>query len=365
VRSTKAFEERTVSEPSADDQPPPMPPVRDRADFPARRRLAVAAGAVGLIALIVVLLTLPVNDESGTAAPAVPPSKTAPPPPTTVLPPPPAAATTPPPAIPAAPLVAAAPAPPPPSAGPAGRATINASALARNAILRVDGRLVARRRFTLTPGRHVLEATLAGHQPFRDSVLVQPGQVLAWTPTLVPLPATRAAPAAPRPSGRPVPQAPPQRRPPSDEASCQQQLSVNAWSAALPVCMRAARAGSGRSARAIALLYQRGDGVHRSDDSAAAWFGIGARAGDASSMYQLGSAYEHGRGERKDQRTALDWYTRAADAGDPEAQYVVGEAFDKGRLGASRDRGKALQWYRKAAAQGQSDAERRLREIGP
>lgn len=82
-------------------------------------------------------------------------------------------------------------------------------------------------------------------------------------------------------------------------------------------------------------------------------------------MYQLGSAYEHGRGERKDQRAALDWYTRAADAGDPGAQYAVGEAFDKGRLGASRDRGKALQWYRKAAAQGQSDAERRLREIGP
>lgn len=353
-----------MSDPSADDQPPPMPPLRDRTEFPARRRLAVGAGAVGLIALIVVLLTLPVNDESGgTAAPAVPPSRTGPPPPTAVLPPPAAAAAAPPPAIPAAPLVA--PAPPPPGTGAASRATINASGLARNAILRVDGRLVARRRFTLMPGRHVLEATLAGHRPFRDSVLVQPGQVLAWTPTLVPLPATRAAPPAPRPSSRPVPEAPPQRRPPSDEASCLQQLNVNAWSAALPVCTRAARAGSGRSARAIALLYQRGDGVHRSDDSAAAWFGIGARAGDASSMYQLGSAYEHGRGERKDQRAALDWYTRAADAGDPGAQYAVGEAFDKGRLGASRDRGKALQWYRKAAAQGQSDAERRLREIGP
>ena len=60
----------------------------------------------------------------------------------------------------------------------------------------------------------------------------------------------------------------------------------------------------------MATLFVRGDGVRRSDDSAAHWFGAAAKGGDSEAMYQLAVAYERGRGVPKDERLALDWYTR-------------------------------------------------------
>jgi hypothetical protein len=308
--------------------------------------------AIGLLALIVGLLTLPTDlPAAGTLAP----------PPIAVATPAPAAP--PPTPAPVASSAAVVAAPSSPATEPA---SLILRALPRGAIARVDGKAVVSRRLVVQPGRHILELTIVNYAPVLDTVLVGAGQRFVWTPKLV-----RTAPAKiagvtkpPQSETRPAPAPVPPRRTNRDEAGCQQQMAAATWADAYQSCVRAARSGSASSARSVGLLFQHGNGVRRNDDSATAWFSVAARGGDAGAMFQLGDAYERGRGVRKDQAAALDWYTRAASAGDAAGQYAVAEAYEKGRLGTAKDRAKALQWYRKAAAQGYKDAALKVHDLG-
>lgn len=334
-------------------EPPPAPPLSEPR-FSGRSRLLTAGAALGLVALAAVLLTLPVSDQAPAAAVAPPPAATVPvqvaatPTPAPVTQPPPAA--TPPPASPAT---------------PAPTATINASALPRGAVLRLDGKRTARRRLTATAGHHVLEVALEGYVTQEDTIELAARQAFVWSPELkrVPAPKSVATHPAPAPAPPPPPPEPPPRRTNPDEATCRTAMASASWRDAYPACGRAATAGSIAAARSVAMLFLNGNGVRRSDDSAMHWFDRAARGGDAESMYELGVGFEKGHGVDKNQATALDWYTRAASAGNATAQFVAGEAFEKGRLGAPKDKARALDWYRKAAAQGNRDAAAKVREL--
>jgi hypothetical protein len=246
-------------------------------------------------------------------------------------------------------------------ATPLATGTINASALPRGAMLRVDGQRTARRHLTASAGRHVLEVSLDGYLTLEDTVQIAARQSLVWSPQLKRLPAPKRM--ATRPAPPPPPPEPSPRRANSDEAACRTAMASATWRDAYPACGRAATAGSLVGARSVAMLFLNGNGVRRSDDSAMRWFDRAARGGDAESMYQLGVGFEKGHGAAKNQATALDWYTRAATAGNAAAQYAVGEAFEKGHLGAPKDKARALEWYRKAAAQGDRDAASKVRDL--
>jgi Sel1 repeat-containing protein/PEGA domain-containing protein len=316
----------------------------------------MAGIAVGLVAVAAVLLTLPTGDASqfSAAGPTQvasdsveqhPPVAAAAVQPATIQPPP-------------------APAPPPPPAVVA-NGSINASSLPRGAVLHVDGKPISRRRVNLPAGRHFLVVALDGYATRTDTVTVLPAQTLRFAPHLEPLRPTKTVAARPMPVAPPVepPSAPPARRGNPDEAACRQAMAAAAWRDAYAACGRAAQGGSASAQRSIGMLFQNGNGVRRSDDSAARWFIQGAHGGDTEAQYQLAMAYEHGHGVPRNQGAALDWYTRAATAGAAAAQLVVGEAYEKGHLGLAKDKRRALEWYRKAAAQGNKDAANKVRDL--
>jgi hypothetical protein len=310
----------------------------------------MAGVAVGLVALGAVLLTLPTGDAPLVAAvaPTSMASDSAP------QNPPIAMATTPPPA----PLP---PPPPPPAVVASG--SINVSSLPRGAVLQVDGKSTSRRRLSLPPGRHYLVISLDGYATRTDTVTVVAAQTLRFAPHLEPLRSARTVATRPTPVAAPVDAPPPVRRGNPDEVACRQAMASSAWRDAYAACGRAAQGGSAAAQRNLAMLFQNGTGVRRSDDSAARWFIQGAHGGDTESEYQLAVAYEHGHGVPRNQGAALDWYTRAATAGLAAAQVVVGEAYEKGHLGLAKDRARALEWYRKAAAQGNKDAANKVRDL--
>jgi hypothetical protein len=245
--------------------------------------------------------------------------------------------------------------PPPPAPAPE-PAAINATVVPRTAALRLDGKAVSRRRFTVGAGRHILDVTEPGYLPRTDTVQLAVGQQFTWTPKLVAAPQSRAV-------GQPPPAEPAVKRGNVDDAACRQSVASASWHDAFASCMRAAQAGSAVAQRNLAAMFQRGNGVNRSDDSAAHWFAEAARNGDGESMYRLALAYDRGRGLKKDQGAALDWYTRAGNAGQADASYAMGDAYEKGHLGVTKDKTKALEWYRKAVTQGSKDAATKVREL--
>lgn len=86
--------------------------------------------------------------------------------------------------------------------------------------------------------------------------------------------------------------------------------------AALPTLERAANRGSRPAARAVGLIYLRGEGdTAQNLGQAVRWFQEGARRGDAESMYVLGVMFRRGFAVEADQALARRWLQRAADAG--------------------------------------------------
>ncbi|MEQ8232980.1 MAG: hypothetical protein RKL32_14825, partial [Gammaproteobacteria bacterium] len=63
----------------------------------------------------------------------------------------------------------------------------------------------------------------------------------------------------------------------------------------VPALAEAANAGEPGAAALLASLYQRGDGVARNHERAAALYLVAARAGDAEAQLNLGNMYQIGR----------------------------------------------------------------------
>jgi hypothetical protein len=229
-------------------------------------------------------------------------------------------------------------------------ATIRITGLPAGAEIRVDDRIRPGRSLTLAPGRHVLTVSVAGYLPRTDTMTLQAGETINWSPALTPEP-PKPQPAA---AAKPVTPAGP---------ACAASVQSEQWGAAFESCMRESLAGNAAAKRNLAMLYERGRGVTRSEENAARWYESAATAGDRDAMYLLAQRYERGRGVKKDPALALQWYARAGDAGLATAQYTLGEIYEKGRLGAAKDKAKALEWYRKAAAQGNKDAADKVRDL--
>ena len=86
-----------------------------------------------------------------------------------------------------------------------------------------------------------------------------------------------------------------------------------------------------------------------------AWHNEAARIGNANSLYALAVAYEKGEGVAADSQRALGLYKLAALSGNPSAGNTIGAYLYEGRM-LSRDTVAARKWFEQAAIDGDPDA---------
>ncbi|KAG0252764.1 hypothetical protein DFQ27_007865 [Actinomortierella ambigua] len=116
--------------------------------------------------------------------------------------------------------------------------------------------------------------------------------------------------------------------------------------------LQAAMQGHANAQYHVGRFRKFGLGAHQSDSQACRWYEKAARQEDADAQICLGGMYEHGQGLEQSETEAFRWYTKAANLGHAEAQFILGSIYSSGRLGIERDSKTAAQWFRKAAVQG-------------
>ena len=102
---------------------------------------------------------------------------------------------------------------------------------------------------------------------------------------------------------------------------------------------------------AMALMYERGQGVPTDATVAAAWIRRAANLNQPHAQHELGIRYYQGNGVPRDFTAARQWWSRAAQQGLVDAQFNAGLMAARG-LGGPADVELALSWYRPAAKQG-------------
>jgi TPR repeat protein len=98
----------------------------------------------------------------------------------------------------------------------------------------------------------------------------------------------------------------------------------------------------------LGTYYQRGEGVKKNLEEAAACFASAADRGYCPSQAALGMAYLNGEGVEKDSREAVTYLGAAAEQGDVDASCQLGICFMEG-IGVSQDYTKAVEAFRLSA----------------
>lgn len=93
----------------------------------------------------------------------------------------------------------------------------------------------------------------------------------------------------------------------------------------------------------LAVMYEKGLGVKRDDQQAAAWYLKAAIQDDSRAQFALAEMYHKGQGVPLNEKQAIHWYVEAADHGYPKAQYTVGLMYAKGE-GVPQDYVIAYKW---------------------
>ena len=86
------------------------------------------------------------------------------------------------------------------------------------------------------------------------------------------------------------------------------------------------------------------------------WYRQAAKGGHAEAQYVLASLYDHGEGVEPSENTAVKWYGEAAAQGVAEAQLILADCYLRGR-GVPTDYVMAYIWFNYAASQGISIAD--------
>ncbi len=109
----------------------------------------------------------------------------------------------------------------------------------------------------------------------------------------------------------------------------------------------------------LGYMYQNGQGVEQSNETAVEWYRKAADQGYAAAQTNLGYMYKNGHGVEQSYETAVEWYRKAADQGYANAQNKLGDMYYFGH-GVEQSYETAVEWYRKAADQGYADAQTNL-----
>jgi TPR repeat protein len=250
-------------------------------------------------------------------------------------------------------IVPAAPATPPPvvATTQVESGIISIGGLPTGARVTLNGKVVATRELSLTPGRYQLMATAPGFKSAFQRVDLAAGQTFDWSPVLEVSKSVAAAP-PPAPTTAPPPVKP-------VAVNCLNAFSDKNYAAALLACTREANAGNQQAQRNLGVIYDQGLGVNKDPAQAALWFRKAAETGNRDATFQLATMYEAGRGVQQSQEQAINWYRKAALLGDADAQVKLGRAYLEGK-GVDKDEGEASAWFQRAADQGNFYALNRL-----
>jgi hypothetical protein len=120
-----------------------------------------------------------------------------------------------------------------------------------------------------------------------------------------------------------------------------------------------ARGGDPQAQYDLAERYWAGDGVPKSQVTAARWLQRAADQGHADAQSDVGQLYHYGVERPIDYHEAVAWYRRAAAQGNARGQNSLGIMYRAG-LGVRYDDAEAVVWFERAAAQGNADAQNNL-----
>ena len=123
------------------------------------------------------------------------------------------------------------------------------------------------------------------------------------------------------------------------------------WTNALKLCTQESQSGNLAAIRALAGMYERGQGVRQSDSAAVALYRQGAQAGNGFSQYRLAIHFIKGSGTKQNEDSATKLLRQAADQGVNDAWPFLADRYAQG-LGTKRNDQEAAFWYRKAADEG-------------
>ncbi|KAF9976052.1 hypothetical protein BGZ73_009211 [Actinomortierella ambigua] len=118
---------------------------------------------------------------------------------------------------------------------------------------------------------------------------------------------------------------------------------------------RAADQGHAGAQFAVARMYLEGRGVQQSAQDASKWFHEAAARGNVRAWRFLGIMYYSGKGVDVDPRKACDCFHTAAEGGDTHARHLLADLYKDGR-GVEQSDDKAVLLYSQAAEEGDIEA---------
>jgi len=135
------------------------------------------------------------------------------------------------------------------------------------------------------------------------------------------------------------------------------ETTANKWyKEAFSALQAAAAKGDADAQLRLGQLYHFAKGIKRNFTEAAKWYLQAANQGKSTAQLNLGALYADGNGVKKDFKAAVKWFRLAAEQGDEIAQDNLGVRYERGE-GVKRDYAEAVKWYRKSAEQGYASAQ--------
>ena len=131
---------------------------------------------------------------------------------------------------------------------------------------------------------------------------------------------------------------------------------------ALQLLQPLANQGDAVAQNNIAVLYEEGLGVPRSDKEALKWYHKAAQQGQAEAQFMVGLFHAEGRGTAQNYEQAFAWYSKAAKQGNADAQNNLAMRYASG-TGVQQNVKLAKFWFAKAAANGNTTVAQSLREL--
>jgi len=134
------------------------------------------------------------------------------------------------------------------------------------------------------------------------------------------------------------------------------------WQEKFKKTLPKAEAGDIEAQYELASMYEKGNGVAKSIESAFEWYQKCAEKNNDKCAYKVGYDYLHGIVVTQDYQKAFKWLNVSADNNNVRAFYFLGTMYEKGN-GVGRDLDKAQRWYTRASKGGYSIADERLIDI--
>eukprot|EP01080_Neovahlkampfia_damariscottae_P009378 gene9378-1589_t len=119
---------------------------------------------------------------------------------------------------------------------------------------------------------------------------------------------------------------------------------------------KSAESGFTRAQNNLAYNYEHGEGTEIDLERSFHWYKIAAENDNVKGQFNVAVSYDFGQGVLQNTKNALYWYTKAAESGHRKAQYNLAISLENGE-GIETNLEKSCYWYRKSAENGHPRAQ--------